>query len=73
MKEHGLEPLQFELKGDFLKVTLPDPGERFMELGVVVEMEKKKQRSVIKSCKHYVSRPVSMAIARETTVCSSLP
>ena len=32
MKEHGLEPPLFELKGDLLKVTLRGPGERFMEL-----------------------------------------
>ena len=32
MKDHGIEPPQFELKGDLLKVTLRGPGERFMEL-----------------------------------------
>ena len=32
MKEHGLEPPKFELRGDVLKVTLRGPGERFMEL-----------------------------------------
>lgn len=32
MKEHGLEPPQFELRGDLLKVALRGPGERFMEL-----------------------------------------
>ena len=32
MKEHNLEPPHFELRGDLLKVTLPGPGEKFMEL-----------------------------------------
>ena len=32
MKEHGLNPPQFELDYDVLKVTLRGPGEHFMEL-----------------------------------------
>jgi len=32
MIEHNLEPPQFKLDGDILKVTLQGPGERFMEL-----------------------------------------
>lgn len=32
MIDHNLEPPQFKLDGDILKVTLCGPGERFMEL-----------------------------------------
>ena len=32
MIDHNLEPPQFKLDGDILKVTLWGPGERFMEL-----------------------------------------
>jgi len=32
MKEHGLEPPEFKLDSDVLKVTLRGPGERFMEI-----------------------------------------
>ena len=32
MREHGLEPPEFKLDSDVLKVTLRGPGERFMEL-----------------------------------------